>query len=287
MFTGKTKFMGVMGYPVAHSLSPVIQNAAIEAAGIDYGYIAMPVAPEDLADAVKGLKALGLAGCNVTIPHKVAIMQHLDEIDEAAELIGAVNTVEVKDGRLYGHNTDAIGFIAPLVKEGVAIKDKTAVILGAGGACRAVVYGLAQHGIQNIVLGVRNPAKGQLMADRFAGRIDAHLEVRDWHSSEFAEWLGRADLLVNTTPLGMQPHTDAAPPVDWSRVNSSAFVYDIIYVPAVTQFLREAEQHGHRTLNGERMLAEQGAASLKIWTGADIDVDVMVKVLRRCLAKRE
>ena len=286
-YTGKTRIMGVMGYPIAHSLSPVIQNAAIQAARIDYGYIAMPVAPEALEDAVKGLKALGFIGCNVTIPHKVNIMQYLDEIDETASLIGAVNTVVIKDGKLRGYNTDGIGFITPLLKDGVEVSGKTAVILGAGGACRAVISGLAQRGAANIVLGVRNPVKGQAMADYFTGKIDAHIEAHDWHSDEFAKWLTKADLLINTTPLGMQPNVDAAPPVDWDGVNPQAFVYDIVYVPAMTKFLREAKAHGHRILNGERMLAEQGAAALKLWTDADIDVDVMIKALRDFLSTRE
>ena len=286
-YTGKTRIMGVMGYPIAHSLSPVIQNAAIQAAGIDYGYIAMPVAPEALEDAVKGLKALGFIGCNVTIPHKVNIMQYLDEIDETASLIGAVNTVVIKDGKLRGYNTDGIGFITPLLKDGVEVSGKTAVILGAGGACRAVISGLAQRGAANIVLGVRNPVKGQAMADYFTGKIDSHIEAHDWHSDEFAKWLAKADLLINTTPLGMQPNVDAAPPVDWDGVNPQAFVYDIVYVPAMTKFLREAKARGHRILNGERMLAEQGAAALKLWTDADIDVDVMIKALRDFLSTRE
>ena len=117
VFTGKTKNLGVIGYPIKHSLSPVIQNTAIQEAGIDYAYIAMPIAPEDLEKAVIGLKALNFTGFNVTIPHKVNIMQYLDEIDEMAKLIGAVNTVHIKDGKLYGYNTDAIGFINPLLRK--------------------------------------------------------------------------------------------------------------------------------------------------------------------------
>lgn len=201
VFTGKTKNLGVIGYPIKHSLSPVIQNTAIQEAGIDYAYIAMPIAPEDLEKAVIGLKALNFTGFNVTIPHKVNIMQYLDEIDEMANLIGAVNTVHIKDGKLYGYNTDAIGFINPLVKEDVEIKDKTAVILGAGGACRAVVCGLIKQEIKNIILAVRNPAKAQLLANDFKDLVD--IKVCDWHSEEIKQYLVQADLLVNTTPLGI------------------------------------------------------------------------------------
>ncbi len=280
--TGKTKNLGVIGYPIKHSLSPVIQNAAIEKADIDYTYIAMPIAPENLQVAVEGLKAIDITGFNVTIPHKVAIMQYLDEIDEAAKIIGAVNTVQFKDSKLYGYNTDSIGFINPLIKEHIELKDKTIVILGAGGACRAVVCGLIQNRVGKIILGVRNPAKGAAMADEFSKTASAYgvdIQAYDWHSEKFAQFLREADLLVNTTPLGMQPNVEAMPPVGWEILNKEAFVYDIVYIPAKTRFLREAEQHGHRILNGERMLAEQGAASLHIWTGADIDVDLMVKTL--------
>lgn len=285
VFTGKTKNLGVIGYPIKHSLSPVIQNTAIQEAGIDYAYIAMPIAPEDLEKAVIGLKALNFTGFNVTIPHKVNIMQYLDEIDEMANLIGAVNTVHIKDGKLYGYNTDAIGFINPLVKEDVEIKDKTSVILGAGGACRAVVCGLIKQGIKNIILAVRNPAKAQLLANDFNDLVD--IKVCDWHSEEFKQYLAQADLLVNTTPLGMEGNINSKPPVDWESVKKSAFVYDIVYIPAETKFLQEAKKYGHKILNGERMLAEQGAAALHLWTDKDISVDIMVKTLHDYLNKNK
>ena len=245
----------------------------------------MPIAPEDLEKAVTGLKALNFTGFNVTIPHKVNIMQYLDEIDEMAKLIGAVNTVHIKDGKLYGYNTDAIGFINPLLKENVEIKDKTAVILGAGGACRAVVCGLIKQGIKNIILAVRNPAKAQLLANDFKDLVD--IKVCDWHSEEFKQYLAQADLLVNTTPLGMEGNIDSKPPVDWESVKKSVFVYDIVYIPAETKFLQEAKEYGHKILNGERMLAEQGAAALHLWTDKDINVDIMVKTLHDYLNKNK
>ena len=285
VFTGKTKNLGVIGYPIKHSLSPVIQNTAIQEAGIDYAYIAMPIAPEDLEKAVIGLKALNFTGFNVTIPHKVNIMQYLDEIDEMAKLIGAVNTVHIKDGKLYGYNTDAIGFINPLLKENVEIKDKTAAILGVGGACRAVVCGLIKQGIKNIILAVRNLAKAQLLANDFNDLVD--IKVCDWHSEEFKQYLAQADLLVNTTPLGMEGNIDSKPPVDWESVKKSAFVYDIVYIPAETKFLQEAKEYGHKILNGERMLAEQGVAALHLWTDKDINVDIMVKTLHDYLNKNK
>ncbi|WP_455631752.1 shikimate dehydrogenase [Megamonas sp.] len=285
MYTGKTKNLGVIGYPIKHSLSPVIQNAALSASGLDYAYIAMPIAPEDLKTAVLGLKAANFSGFNVTIPHKVTIMQYLDEIDDTAKFIGAVNTVKIENGRLYGYNTDVIGFINPLLKEGFALKDKTVVIFGAGGASRAIICGLIQQKAAHIILGVRNQAKGEKLAASFKDLAD--IAAYDWHDEAFTAWLAKADLLVNTTPLGMFPNIDTAVPIEWEKVKRDAFVYDIVYTPAKTRFLQEAQACGHKILNGEKMLAEQGAASLRYWTGEKVDVEVMVKALREYLAKNK
>lgn len=282
--TGKTKNLGVIGYPIKHSLSPVIQNAAIDKADIDYTYIAMPIRPEDLKVAVQGLRALNFTGFNVTIPHKVNIMQYLDEIDELAKLIGAVNTVYIKGGKMYGYNTDAIGFINPLLKRNIIIQDKNAMILGAGGASRAIICGLMKQGIKQIVLGVRNPVKAQLLANDFKNIVN--IKVCDWHGEEFKVYLSTTDLLVNTTPLGMEgKNIDSKPPVDWQILRKTAFVYDIVYIPAETKFLQEAKLYGHEILNGEQMLAEQGAAALQLWTRQQVDVDVMVHTLHDYLNK--
>ena len=284
MLTGTTKNLAVIGWPIAHSLSPVLQNAAIGKAGVDYVYTALPVRPEDLPAAVAGLKALQFRGWNVTIPHKTAIMPLLDAIDEDARIIGAVNTVVNDDGHLTGYNTDVTGFIQALVDAGFVPQGKTVVLLGAGGAARAVVWGLIKAGVQAIYIGVRSPEKVQPLVDEFSAY--GTLTVSHWESEDFAVKLSAADLLVNTTPLGMTPHVDAMPPVDWSKVKADAFVYDIIYTPAETRLLREAREHGHRVLNGEGMLAGQGAAAFARWTGVTPDAGLMKAKLREALAKR-
>ena len=284
MLTGKTKNLGVMGWPIAHSLSPVLQNAAIGTAGVDYVYTALPVRPEDLPTAVAGLRALQFCGWNVTIPHKTAIMPLLDAIDEDARIIGAVNTVVNEDGHLTGYNTDVTGFIQALLDAGFAPQGKTAVLLGAGGAARAVIWGLIKAGVAAIHIGVRNPAKIQPLVREFSAY--GTLTASHWEQEDFAAKLLSADLLVNTTPLGMTPQTDAMPPVDWSNVKADAFVYDIIYTPAETRLLREAREHGHRILNGEGMLAGQGAAAFRKWTGVTPDAGLMKARLREALAKR-
>ena len=201
MIKGTTKNLGVMGWPIAHSLSPVLQNAAIEEAGLDYVYISLPVPPEKLKEAVAGLRAMQFTGWNVTIPHKQAIMAELDAVDEDARIIGAVNTVVNRDGHLTGYNTDCIGFMQPLAQQGFSPKGKEATLLGAGGAARAVIWGLLRAKVKRITLGVRNPAKAARLAQEFADY--GEIQVLHWEDGAFLDHLAVTDLLVNTTPLGM------------------------------------------------------------------------------------
>ena len=283
--SGATKNLGVIGWPIVHSLSPAMQTAAIRAAGADYAYIAMPVRPEALAQAVEGLRSLGFRGFNVTIPHKTAVIDCLDEIDEDARRIGAVNTVVNENGRLLGRNTDVAGFLKGLSRRGVEIENKKVVILGAGGAARAVVWGVIREKAAKIAVGVRDAKKaGAALAD-FSQLAD--IEVCSWSDARFEAALGEADLLVNTTPLGMTPKIDEAPPVDWKHVKPEAFVYDIIYTPERTRFLREAEARGHRVLNGTAMLVGQGAEAFAMWTGIRPDEAVMEKALLESLRAKE
>ena len=282
IYTGKTKNLGVIGNPIHHSLSPVIQNTVLQSMDLDYAYIAMPVGENDLEAAVKGLKALNFIGFNVTIPHKIHIMQYLDEIDEAARSIGAVNTVVIKNDRMYGYNTDYEGFISAFQLVDFSLKDKTAVILGAGGAARAVIYGLFSSGIKKIYIGARNVEKAQKTADAFKNL--GNIVVYDWAADDFKEILGQVPLLINTTPLGMYPDIDKMPPIDVSLLAPQALVYDIIYTPEKTKLLIEAEKHGHTIINGEYMLASQGAAALKKWINVDtINVKLMQEALHNAL----
>ncbi|MCF2584655.1 shikimate dehydrogenase [Mitsuokella multacida] len=285
MIKGTTKNLGVMGWPIAHSLSPVLQNAAIEEAGLDYVYISLPVPPEKLKEAVAGLRAMQFTGWNVTIPHKQAIMAELDAVDEDARIIGAVNTVVNRDGHLTGYNTDCIGFMQPLAQQGFLPKGKEATILGAGGAARAVIWGLLRAKVKRITLGVRNPAKAARLAEEFAAY--GEIQVLHWEDSAFAEHLAVTDLLVNTTPLGMYPHVEGMPPVDWTKLKKDALVYDIIYTPERTRFLSEAQAHGHAIINGEGMLAGQGEAAFTLWTGVAPDLALMKRALREELDLRQ
>lgn len=290
MLTGKTGNLGVMGWPIAHSLSPAMQNAALAKAGIDYVYTALPVEPVHLAAAVAGLRALRFRGWNVTIPHKQAMIDLLDEIDEDAQIIGAVNTVVQENGRLMGFNTDVAGFLAGLAGAGFSLAQKRVVLLGAGGAARAVLWGLIKSGASRVTIGVRHPEKAEMLRQAFAPKastLGTELAVYHWEEERFHAELAQAALLVNTTPLGMAPRTEAAPPIDWEQVQRSAFVYDIIYTPRQTRFLREAAEHGHPTLNGEDMLVGQGAEAFRLWFGQEPDRALMKETLRAQLTAQE
>ena len=271
------KNLGIIGYPIGHSMSPNMHNAVIRALGLDYTYIAMSVKPEDLKAAVFGLRALDFRGFNVTIPHKIAIMDYIDEINQGAKAIGAVNTVVNNDGKLRGYNTDYIGFIAPLKKMNFSIKDKNALVLGAGGAARAVLWGLISEEASCITVVGRNMEKLNALREQFKEYFA--IEIIDWNDDKYAERCKTADIIVNTTPLGMHPKVDACPPIDWACVNKNALAYDLIYTPAVTKFLAQAKENGNTILNGESMLVEQGAAAFKMWTSQNALTQVMHDIL--------
>lgn len=283
MITGKTRLLAVIGAPIGHSLSPIIQNAALHAAGLDYVYAALPVRADALSSAVRGLYDAGIAGFNVTIPFKTEIIPLLDALSEDARRIQAVNTVVIEDGRMVGHNTDVVGFLAGFAERGIALTGKKAVLIGAGGAARAALWGLLRRGVSSIVIGVRSVEKGAALAADFAADGDVRAV-----SFDDAAWIAAcsdADIVVQTTPLGMTPYTEEMPPVDAAMIKPSAVVYDLIYTPAETRFLREARARGCETINGETMLVAQGAEAFHLWTGKRPDVELMKRVLREELAR--
>ena len=284
MITGKTRLLAVIGAPIGHSLSPIIQNAALHAAGLDYVYTALPVRADALASAVRGLRDAGIAGFNVTIPFKTEIIPLLDALSEDARRIQAVNTVVIEDGRMVGHNTDVAGFLAGFAERGIALTGKNAVLIGAGGAARAALWGLLRSGVSSVAIGVRSVEKGAVLAADFAADGDVRAV-----SFDDAAWIAAcsdADLVVQTTPLGMTPHTEAMPPVDAAVINPSAVVYDLIYTPAETRFLREARARGCETINGETMLVAQGAEAFHLWAGVRPDMELMKRTLREELSRR-
>lgn len=285
MITGTTRLLGVIGAPIEHSLSPIIQNAALRAANLDYVYTAFPVSRCALDSAVRGLRDAGVVGFNVTIPFKTEVMRLMDELSEDARRIQAVNTVVVQsDGRLRGCNTDAIGFCAGLEERGIDLHGKKAVLIGAGGAARAALWGLLRSGISSVDIGVRTIEKGQMLCRDFT--MDADVHAYRFDDSAFSTALSCADIVVQTTPMGMTPDIEKMPPVDIAAIHPAAVLYDLIYTPDNTCFLREAAARGHETINGETMLVAQGAEAFFLWTGVRPDTSLMKRVLREELVRR-
>lgn len=271
--TGKTKLLGVIGSPIEHSLSPIMHNAAIAEMQLDLAYVPFHIRPENLRSAIAGFDAIDLKGFSITIPHKQTIMPLLSEITDVAASIGAVNTVWRSDRGWCGTNTDIVGFMAPLKEK----KSSIALVLGNGGAARAVVAGCDRLGFSEIHVAGRNAEKLQEFARSWSLNS---LSVHSWE--QISELLPSADLIVNTTPIGMSPQSDQSPLTEEQAdlIKSGAIAYDLIYVPNPTKFLQQAQQRGIEAIDGLEMLVQQGAAALEIWTGRTVPDNVMRRSLR-------
>lgn len=278
---GSTNIVGLIGHPVEHSFSPPMHNAAFEALGMDYAYVAFDVDPNNLKSAIEGADALNIKGFNVTIPHKIEVMQYLDELDEVAELIGAVNTIDFKN--LKGYNTDGIGAIRA-IEEVSSVKNKDVVVAGAGGASRAISFYLAKFGANSITILNRNVDKAQSLASDISDS-DLISEVNADSISNISRYLNDSDILVDTTPLGMHPHIDDEPIATAEDMHEDLVVFDAVYNPNETVLLKEAIKAGAKPVYGIKMLLYQGAESFKIWTGQNAPVDVMEKALNEYLGR--
>ncbi len=284
LITGTTKLLGVIGNPIEHSLSPVMHNAAIAHLGVDYVYLPLPVKPADLEVAVAGFAAINLQGFSVTIPHKQTIIPLLSEVSVEANAVGAVNTVWRTAQGWSGTNTDVAGFITPLKAYNRDWSQTTPVILGHGGAARAVIAGLAQLGCPAIHIVGRNGQKLSEFQQSWVNTpLPITLNVHRWE--ELPELMPQADLLVNTTPVGMYPHVEQSPveAAVMQRLKDGAIAYDLIYTPNPTQFLRQAKEQGAIAIDGLEMLVQQGAVALEIWLGQTPPVEVMRQSLQRHL----
>ena len=262
--SGSTRLYGIMGYPIGHSLSPLMHTLAFRHHGLDAVYVPFSVAPEDLAKAVAGAMALGVAGFNVTIPHKEAIMACLDEVTDEARAIGAVNTVHAQDGRTTGYNTDGAGFLQPLQNLGAPLNELAVCVLGAGGAARALAAALLDAGCPQLVITNRTHARSERLAADLQKRFVA-VEVRAVPMSDAADAARQSRLLVNATSIGM--HEGDEPLLPNRCFGPDQIVYDIVYRPLNTPFLQAARAAGTTTIGGLDMLLGQGAAAFTIWTG--------------------
>ncbi|GAE31668.1 shikimate dehydrogenase [Alkalihalobacillus hemicellulosilyticus] len=254
---------GLLGHPVGHSMSPLIHNDAFISLGMEAEYHAFDVTPELLKEAVAGIRALGIIGCNVTVPHKVAVMKYLDEIDEQAQLIGAVNTIVNDNGRLIGYNTDGKGYVESLLELEPVLSEKRVLIIGAGGAARGIVTALLGRGIASLTITNRTIEKAKpfkKLAETFDTRTV--LMTREEAESKAKEF----DVIINTTSVGMSPHIEQSP-FSLENISDHVVVSDLIYNPIETALLKDARKRGAKTLNGVGMFVNQAALSFEQWTG--------------------
>jgi shikimate dehydrogenase len=264
----KTRLCGIIGNPVEHSMSPAMHNAAFEELGLNYVYLAFCIS--DVEGAIRGMRALGIRGLSVTVPHKLEVMKYLDEIDPIARQIGAVNTVVNDNGCLKGYNTDWTGFVRSLEVH-IPIQDKHVVILGAGGAARAIAFGIKQRGGKMIIL---NRAEEIEMAQSLAAEIGC-----PWGDFSQPQPVTDADIVVNATSVGMPPLHDITV-IETRHLRPEHVIYDIVYNPMETKFLREAKERGCRVIPGYEMLLLQGVAQFELWTGKPAPVDLMRTILK-------
>lgn len=277
--------VGVFGHPVSENPGVVIQEAAFRALGLDrWRFLTIDVNPEEIANAISGLKAMKMRGINCTIPHKIEVIKYLDKIAPSAKLIGAVNTIINDDGVLTGENTDGQGFMIALASAGISAKDKNIVVLGAGGAARAICVELALAGAKKLT--IVNIPKDMALGEGLVQTLKENTTV----SVDYVPWVDKfripvgTDILVNATSIGLYPNITDKPNIDYDTLTTAMYVQDVIPNPAFTPFLQEAEKRGVRWQSGLSMLINQAALNITMWTGLEPDKDVMKQALEKALS---
>ncbi|MDQ2086814.1 shikimate dehydrogenase [Herbivorax sp. ANBcel31] len=273
--TGQTKLIGLIGNPVEHSISPMLHNSLSSLLGLDLVYVPLKVEKEDLHTVVKALKALDFVGFNVTIPYKKEIMKYIDDNTIEAILMGAVNTVKKIDGRLWGYNTDAEGFLRSFKEEAkTSFKGKKVVLIGAGGVARPVAVKIASEGAEKISIVNRTKEKAIDLAEVVNENVNEVVQVYNFEDKTFKMAFEESDIIINTTSVGMTPDVEETP-VSGDYFNENQIVYDVIYNPVETKLLSDAKNKGCKTINGLGMLFYQGIKAYEIWTGVKLsDEDI-------------
>ncbi|MFX1587159.1 MAG: shikimate dehydrogenase [Promethearchaeota archaeon] len=271
--TARTKILCVIGHPIEHSMSPIMHNAAIKDLGLDYLYIAFDIPPNRLKEAIKGLKTLNIRGINVTLPYKEKVMKFIDKVDEIAQKIGAINTIKNEDGLLIGRNTDAEGANKALFDAGCEITGKNVVLIGAGGAAKAISYSLASA-TNKITIINRSEDRAKKLVSELKNKIDINVESKKYDEIILKEEISNADILINATPIGMFPMIDISP-VSKKIIHSGLFVFDLIYNPLETQLIKDSREIGCQTLSGLDMLVNQGALAFEWWTNKKPNLELM------------
>lgn len=274
MITGKTKIIGIFGDPIEHTLSPLIHNEAFSYLGLDYCYVAFNVKKDKLKEATEAIRALNIRGVNITVPHKETVIQYIDEVSDEAKNIGAVNTILNNEGILKGFNTDVNGFILSLKDEGISIKNKNFLILGAGGAAKAIVYGILKEG-GKVYIYNRTPSKASAIKEKF--KKFGFIEIVEMDKSVTE----KIDVIVNATSLGLKK--DDPMPLNPELIKPEHVYCDIVYPE--TPLMREAEQIGCKVVGGIGMLLWQAAFAFKIWTEVEAPIEIMKKTLNKLLTK--
>lgn len=286
-FHANTKIIGLLGHPIKQSYSPFVQNVAFEFEKMDYIYLAFDVPPANLKSALNGVLAFGMKGLNVTLPHKEKIIQHLDELSEEAATIGAVNTIVNDQGKLIGYNTDVTGIIETLAPFKDQITGSTVTVLGAGGGARAAIYALIRHfKPEQINIINRTVQRADSIQNYFSTKMRYDgFKTMDLFPPEIVETLQNSRLIINATSIGMFPEMDDTITDLKESFSSSQIVFDLIYNPPKTKFLKLAESQGATTLGGLKMMVSQAAKSFELWTGVKMPIDKISKSLELYISK--
>lgn len=285
-FNHNTSIVGVIGNPIKHSFSPLMHNLSFEMGNLNFIYLPFDVPPANLKDALKGMIALGIKGFNVTLPLKEKILSHMHVLSEDAGVIGAVNTVVNDNGRLFGYNTDVNGIIESLTPFKDEIADSSVAVIGAGGGSRSVIYALIRHfKAGEIYILNRTGQKAESMKDYFAQKMHyENIRTYELVPPDVVNVFQKSKLIINTTSVGMSPAVDDSPTEIASSIHNQHIVFDLIYNPIETKFLKMAKEQGARTVNGLSMFVEQGARSFEYWTGEKMDKEKIYKALESYLS---
>ena len=275
----RAELTGVFGDPVDDNPTGVVEEAAFAAKNLNYRYLTIKVLPEDLGKAMDSVKIFGMKGINLTMPHKIKVLPYLDELSPAAEIIGAVNTVIQKEGKLFGENTDGKGFVTALKNSGETLDKKNVTILGAGGAARAIAVECALNGVAHINIINRSIEKGEELASLIQMKTDSSAKYLNWKNN--MEIPSDTDILINATSIGFSPNVTDKPDIDYTSITPEMCVCDVIFNPAETIFLKSAAENGAKTITGLGMLVQQAALNFTLWTGVEAPVDVMEDALKK------
>ena len=275
----RAELVGVFGDPVDGNPTGVVEEAGFAAAGLNWRYLTCKVDVENLTDAIRGMKATGMKGVNLTMPHKIAVIEHLDELSQAARIIGAVNTVASRDGRLFGENTDGKGFVKSLTDEGISLQGKTITILGAGGAAKAIGVECALAGAKHITIINRNQERGNELVKTITENTAAQ--------ACYIPWTGTAaipqgtEILINATCVGLHPNVNDCPDIRYQDITPGMIVSDVVFNPAMPVFLQKAQAQGAKIITGLGMLVNQAALNFEIWTGVKAPREIMMEALKK------